>query len=571
MSKLHLDLAAEKEAVDIGKKFMNSTDVVGDMSRTYGTDLSSVRIHTDDDAARRTAERGVDAFSTGKEVFFARNAFNQNDPASRGLLAHELSHSLQQGIGGEMGGGMTQSAPMGAEQGGLIDWFRNLRRRKAEKKRLDADDAKFARWDREAQEHVADFEKNGLPEGAPQPEDGSFDINITELTARAQELGWTNHDGNGFNEGLTENFFREISGVGVAKKEVDGQTHGKVLQGYRRQQDMMDLFNNHDEATTLRVLKPLMDLNVDAFVQQYPLHKMTPQERRIAFPQIDAMLQPMVGLKQWGEKYGSTTLSEANRKKLNDQIVNLEYLSKWAYNVRLPADSSFEQMLEMNVMNAADSAKGFLHKEEMQERLSKVKDEMGAGGCMLNIEEFKRLMGRHMPRWGGDKEKIGALEQKLPGLKYNQNTQMVSCPLPLEDLRALTSGDKSVKKRYADELRSMSWVKEDGTERRAGQYDATTDEFMEGFEDDARYFGRMSSIASALEMFGGNYMNSRLDARDLKTRAQMANNTYQMMAHRGEKLETPQEQNFIAQYFGVKNRTWIKRLLLNNKKNKKWY
>lgn len=122
--QLHLDPAAEKEATDIGKKFMNSTDVVGDMSRAYGADLSSVRIHTDESAARRTAERGVDAFSTGKDVFFAQGAFDKGDPASRGLLAHELSHSLQQGVGGDMPA-MTQSAPMGAEQGGLISWFKN--------------------------------------------------------------------------------------------------------------------------------------------------------------------------------------------------------------------------------------------------------------------------------------------------------------------------------------------------------------------------------------------------------------------------------------------------------------
>ena len=53
------------------------------MSRAYGRGLFSVRIHTDESAARGAAERGVDAFSTGKDVFFARG--------------HELSHSMQQG------------------------------------------------------------------------------------------------------------------------------------------------------------------------------------------------------------------------------------------------------------------------------------------------------------------------------------------------------------------------------------------------------------------------------------------------------------------------------------------
>ena len=58
--KVYLDDGAEREATNIGKKFMNSTDVVGDMSRAYGTDLSAVRLHTDDSAARQAAERGVD-------------------------------------------------------------------------------------------------------------------------------------------------------------------------------------------------------------------------------------------------------------------------------------------------------------------------------------------------------------------------------------------------------------------------------------------------------------------------------------------------------------------------------
>lgn len=131
--KLHIDPAAEKEAIDIGAQFMHSTDVVGDMSRAYGRDLSAVRIHTDESAARSAAERGVDAYSTGKDVFFARGAFDRSDPASRGLLAHELSHSLQQGVGGSAPA-MEQTAPEGAAQGGLVDWFRRIFHRRGPEK-----------------------------------------------------------------------------------------------------------------------------------------------------------------------------------------------------------------------------------------------------------------------------------------------------------------------------------------------------------------------------------------------------------------------------------------------------
>lgn len=123
--QLHFDQAAEREANEIAFRFMNSSDVVGDMSRAYGADLSSVRIHTDESAARRVENTGADAVSTGRDVFFGRGVFDRSDPASRGLLAHELAHSLQQGVGGGMEGAMEQSAPEGAAQGGLIDWFRS--------------------------------------------------------------------------------------------------------------------------------------------------------------------------------------------------------------------------------------------------------------------------------------------------------------------------------------------------------------------------------------------------------------------------------------------------------------
>ncbi|MCD7829256.1 MAG: DUF4157 domain-containing protein [Clostridiales bacterium] len=130
MSGLHEDMAAEKEAVDVGRQFMDSTDVVGDMSRAYGQDLSGVRLHTDPGAAQKAEERGVDAFSTGRDIYFAEGAYDRSDPSSRGLLAHELSHSLQQGVGGDASV-MAQSAPVGAEQGGILDWFRGKSKKSA--------------------------------------------------------------------------------------------------------------------------------------------------------------------------------------------------------------------------------------------------------------------------------------------------------------------------------------------------------------------------------------------------------------------------------------------------------
>ena len=118
--KLLENIGAEHEANEIASRFMDSTDVVGDMSRAFGHDFSQVHIHTDESAAQRVEGTGADAFAQGNDIFFGRGVFQQSDPASRGLLAHELTHTMQQS--GE--GGVHESAPQGAMQGGLIDWFR---------------------------------------------------------------------------------------------------------------------------------------------------------------------------------------------------------------------------------------------------------------------------------------------------------------------------------------------------------------------------------------------------------------------------------------------------------------
>ena len=123
--------------------------------------------------------------------------------------------------------------------------------------------------------------------------------------------------------------------------------------------------------------------------------------------------------------------------------------------------------------------------------------------------------------------------------------------------------------RYANKLRGMDWRKEDGSERRAAQYDSSIEDFMEDFRDDANYFGEMKSASSALEMFGGDeFIKGQKNSADLKARIQMAKNTYQMMQERAWAPGGTKEMRFDTQYDKMSNRTWIKRLLL---KTKKWF
>lgn len=127
MGKTFRPDAAEREANEIAFRFQNSNDVMGDMSRAYHVDFSNIRIHTDGAADSKVKAAGKDALAKGNDLFFGKGIFESNDPGSKGLLAHELAHTMQQGAaqGGE--GAVSEMAPMGAEQGGkLWDWFKGL-------------------------------------------------------------------------------------------------------------------------------------------------------------------------------------------------------------------------------------------------------------------------------------------------------------------------------------------------------------------------------------------------------------------------------------------------------------
>lgn len=68
-----------------------------DMGRAFGGhDFSDVRVHTDATASRSAAELGAQAYTVGNNVVFGAGRY---DPASAGgqsLLAHELTHTIQQ-------------------------------------------------------------------------------------------------------------------------------------------------------------------------------------------------------------------------------------------------------------------------------------------------------------------------------------------------------------------------------------------------------------------------------------------------------------------------------------------
>ncbi|MET0397137.1 MAG: DUF4157 domain-containing protein, partial [Longimicrobiaceae bacterium] len=66
------------------------------MESCFGHDFSRVRVHTDRDAADAARELDAHALARGEHVYFARGLYRPSTHEGRRLLAHELTHTLQQ-------------------------------------------------------------------------------------------------------------------------------------------------------------------------------------------------------------------------------------------------------------------------------------------------------------------------------------------------------------------------------------------------------------------------------------------------------------------------------------------
>ena len=70
----------------------------------FGHDFSTVKIHTDDRAAASAARVGANAYTIGQDIVFAAGRYAPATRTGRLLLAHELSHVIQQRRGRIMPG-----------------------------------------------------------------------------------------------------------------------------------------------------------------------------------------------------------------------------------------------------------------------------------------------------------------------------------------------------------------------------------------------------------------------------------------------------------------------------------
>jgi hypothetical protein len=78
-----------------------------------GDPLTDVRVHTDERADALARSVSARAFTTGTDIFFARGEYRPATGAGDALLAHELTHVVQQ-RGSPVSGPLTVTEPGGA-------------------------------------------------------------------------------------------------------------------------------------------------------------------------------------------------------------------------------------------------------------------------------------------------------------------------------------------------------------------------------------------------------------------------------------------------------------------------
>jgi hypothetical protein len=96
-----------------------SNSVQNELSNKMGADFSNVNIHTDPEAIQMNQSLGARAFTHGNDIYFNQGEYNPSTPKGKHLLAHELTHVIQQ----KGSNGLVQRVPSyGAAAPGSPNW-----------------------------------------------------------------------------------------------------------------------------------------------------------------------------------------------------------------------------------------------------------------------------------------------------------------------------------------------------------------------------------------------------------------------------------------------------------------
>ena len=76
-------------------------DTRDSMGSSFNTDFSNVRVHTGNEASHMNEELGAQAFTRGSDIYFKEGKYDTGSSSGKHLLAHELTHTVQQNGGSD--------------------------------------------------------------------------------------------------------------------------------------------------------------------------------------------------------------------------------------------------------------------------------------------------------------------------------------------------------------------------------------------------------------------------------------------------------------------------------------
>ncbi|MDQ6623370.1 MAG: DUF4157 domain-containing protein [Verrucomicrobiota bacterium] len=93
------------------------------METRFGHDFSQVRIHTDAAASESARAVNAHAYTVGNQIVFGAGQYQPQSPEGQRLLAHELTHTLQQGGGASAL--QRYAVPSSLDCTDVVDWLDN--------------------------------------------------------------------------------------------------------------------------------------------------------------------------------------------------------------------------------------------------------------------------------------------------------------------------------------------------------------------------------------------------------------------------------------------------------------
>lgn len=111
----HTPLADEQTAATIRSKTAVGQPLPGEtrsfMEPRFGNDFSNVRVHQDQGAAQLNSQLNARAFTYRNHIFFGEGQYQPQSPQGKQLLAHELTHVVQQGASKGLNGNSEYGSP----------------------------------------------------------------------------------------------------------------------------------------------------------------------------------------------------------------------------------------------------------------------------------------------------------------------------------------------------------------------------------------------------------------------------------------------------------------------------